>query len=79
MNATTTLTENGFLCPHCGRHIDKEKLDCGDVYDLQLHGDTYYECPWCGKGFFVDNCKEYEQEEKQGLKIARKDLEKFEK
>lgn len=60
MNKTATLTENGFWCPHCGEWISRDELDCDDIYDIEHHGDSYYECPKCGEGFFVDECADHE-------------------
>ena len=56
MNMRTTLTEKGFWCPNCGEFIGKDELDCDDIYDLQQHGDVLYDCPYCGKSFWLEQC-----------------------
>ena len=57
MSMTATLGENGFWCPHCGEWIDRDELDCDDIYDIQQHGDCYFVCPECGESFYVEKCE----------------------
>jgi DNA-directed RNA polymerase subunit RPC12/RpoP len=57
MSMTTTLGEDGFWCPYCGEFIEKEELDCDDIYELHQHGDVFFECPYCGADFWLENCE----------------------
>lgn len=56
MSMTATLGENGFWCPHCGAWIDRDELDCDDIYNIEHHGDYYFECPKCGESFYIEAC-----------------------
>ena len=62
MNITATLGKKGFYCPHCGEFIEISELDCDDIYDIEMHGDTYFECPYCHGEFFVDECNGNEEQ-----------------